>query len=92
MERRVVSTQPILLSIALLLVLASSSSSSEAADSKGSFQENFDLTCPDDHFTTSVDRQIWYLSLDKEAGKHKQHLTRRRKNVFLSTLLILIGM
>lgn len=69
MERRV-SPMPILLSIAALLLAAASSSLSEAADSKGSFEDNFDIMWSEDHFTTSEDGQIWHLSLDKETGTH----------------------
>lgn len=42
--------------------------SSEAAVSKGSFEDNFDIMWSENHFTTSKDGQIWYLSLDKETG------------------------
>ncbi|KAM2985795.1 hypothetical protein FF2_006150 [Malus domestica] len=41
--------------------------SSKAAP-KSSFKDNFDIMWSDDHFTTSEDKQIWYLSLDKNTG------------------------
>lgn len=33
------------------------------------FGENFDIMWSENHFKTSPDGQIWYLSLDKETGK-----------------------
>lgn len=66
MERRV-SPMPTLLFIAALMA-ASYFIISEAADSKGSFQDNFDIMWSQEHFSTSPDGQIWYLSLDKETG------------------------
>ncbi|KAK6123999.1 hypothetical protein DH2020_042261 [Rehmannia glutinosa] len=41
---------------------------SEAAESKGSFDDNFSKSCPETNFKTSEDGQIWYLSLDEQAG------------------------
>lgn len=38
------------------------------AAGKGSFDDNFSKSCPETHFKTSEDGQIWYLSLDKQAG------------------------
>jgi xyloglucan:xyloglucosyl transferase len=42
--------------------------SAEAAMSKGSFEDNFSIMWSEDHFTTSTDGQIWYLSLDNDTG------------------------
>ncbi|KAF3451675.1 hypothetical protein FNV43_RR07771 [Rhamnella rubrinervis] len=89
MERRV-SPMPILVSIAALLLAAASSSLSEAADSKGSFEDNFDIMWSEDHFTTSEDGQIWHLSLDKETGCGFQTKQRFRFGWF-SMKLKLVG-
>ncbi|KAL7130232.1 hypothetical protein ABFS83_13G120600 [Erythranthe nasuta] len=41
---------------------------SKAGELKGTFDDNFSKSCPETHFKTSEDGQIWYLSLDKQAG------------------------
>lgn len=69
MEMERVSPMRILVFIAALLAAASSSSSS-ADDSKATFADMFEMACPDDHFKTSEDGQIWHLSLDKDAGTY----------------------
>ncbi|KAL8130147.1 hypothetical protein V2J09_019302 [Rumex salicifolius] len=44
--------------------------SSEAASlTKGNFDDNFSIMWSKNHFKTSEDGQIWYLSLDKDTGK-----------------------
>ncbi|KAJ6367533.1 hypothetical protein OIU78_000153 [Salix suchowensis] len=56
---------------ALLLIaalMAASYTSSEAAQPKASFEDNFSIMWSEDHFKTSEDGQIWYLSLDKDTG------------------------
>lgn len=68
MEMKRISPIRFLVFIAAILV-ASSSSSSSADDTKATFADMFEMSCPDDHFKTSDDGQIWHLSLDKEAGK-----------------------
>lgn len=50
------------------LLFAASCHSYEAAVSKGSFEDNFSIMWSEDHFTTSKDGQIWYLSLDNDTG------------------------
>lgn len=62
-----VSSMAILLFIAALLA-ASYSSSEAAAAPKASFEDNFSIMWSEDHFKTSEDGQIWYLSLDKDTG------------------------
>lgn len=57
----------VLVFIAAVLA-ASFSSFSSADDSKATFADMFEMSCPDDHFKTSEDGQIWHLSLDKDAG------------------------
>ena len=52
------------------LIGASWTTAAEAAVSKGSFEDNFSIMWSEDHFKTSEDGQIWYLSLDKETGTH----------------------
>ena len=52
----------------LAAIVAAYFYSSEAAVSKGSFEDNFSIMWSEDHFTTSKDGQIWYLSLDKDTG------------------------
>lgn len=42
--------------------------SSTQGEIQGSFDDNFSKSCPETHFKTSEDGQIWYLSLDKRAG------------------------
>ncbi|XP_051128607.1 probable xyloglucan endotransglucosylase/hydrolase protein 8 [Andrographis paniculata] len=39
-----------------------------AAESAGLFDDSFSKSCPETHFKTSEDGQIWHLSLDKKAG------------------------
>jgi hypothetical protein len=63
------SAMPTLLFIAALM--AASGLVSEAADSKASFTDNFNIMWSENHFTTSEDGQTWYLALDKETGKNK---------------------
>lgn len=69
MKRRV-SAMPTLLFIAALM--AASGFVSEAADSTGSFKDNFNIMWSENHFTTSGDGQTWYLALDKETGNQIQ--------------------
>jgi len=61
------SSMPMILFITAI-VAAAYFHSSEAAVSKGSFEDNFSIMWSEDHFTTSKDGQIWYLSLDKDTG------------------------
>jgi xyloglucan:xyloglucosyl transferase len=68
MDRRV-SPMSTLLFIAALMAASYYITISEAAASKGSFDDNFNIMWSQDHFTTSPDGQIWYLSLDKDTGK-----------------------
>ncbi|EXB53913.1 hypothetical protein L484_004179 [Morus notabilis] len=71
MESKMVSPlKPTILLFTASLVAAAYLTSSEAADSKPSFEDNFDIMWSEDHFTTSEDGQIWHLSLDKETGTH----------------------
>lgn len=63
------SSSPSLVMILLIALLMAMAASSQAAISKGSFEENFSIMWSKEHFTTSKDGQIWYLSLDKETGK-----------------------
>ena len=65
MEARA-SSLPVILLLAVLM--AAASHSYEAAVSKGSFEDNFSIMWSEDHFSTSKDGQIWYLSLDKDTG------------------------
>ncbi|XP_023519030.1 probable xyloglucan endotransglucosylase/hydrolase protein 8 [Cucurbita pepo subsp. pepo] len=89
MEMNRVSPIRILVFIAALLA-ASSSSSSSADDSEGTFADMFEMSCPDDHFKTSEDGQIWHLSLDKDAGCGFQTKERYRFGWF-SMKLKLVG-
>ncbi|XP_073126054.1 probable xyloglucan endotransglucosylase/hydrolase protein 8 [Henckelia pumila] len=66
MEKRAHLSLPLLVFTANVLALLGPFS--EAAVSKGSFDDNFSKTCPATNFKTSADGQIWYLSLDKQAG------------------------
>lgn len=50
---------------ALLLLLGLAFS--EAAKNS-SFYDNFKILWAEDHFKTSPDGQVWYLTLDKETG------------------------
>ena len=58
-----------LLYIAALMAIISCISY-EAAVSKGYFEDNFSIMWSENHFKTSEDGQIWYLSLDKETCMH----------------------
>ena len=42
----------------------------EVVVSERSFENNFNIMWSENHFKTSEDGQIWYLSLDKETGMH----------------------
>ncbi|KAF3320848.1 putative xyloglucan endotransglucosylase/hydrolase protein 8 [Carex littledalei] len=80
----------------LLLVSASvltcTCISNAASDNAGgfSFKDSFDLTGAEDHFRTSPDGQVWYLSLDKKAGCGFQTRDRYRFGWF-SMKLRLVG-
>ncbi|XP_047176722.1 probable xyloglucan endotransglucosylase/hydrolase protein 8 [Vigna umbellata] len=65
--------------------------SSEAAVSKGSFEDNFSIMWSEDHFTTSKDGQIWYLSLDKDTGCGFQTKQRYRFGWFSMKLKLVAG-
>ncbi|CAL0314573.1 unnamed protein product [Lupinus luteus] len=80
------------LNVILLLLAASSFHSYEAAaaESKGSFDDNFSIMWSQDHFTTSKDGQIWYLSLDNDTGCGFQTKQRYRFGWF-SMKLKLVG-
>ena len=54
--------------IFIAALMAASYTSSEAAQPKASFEDNFSIMWSEDHFKTSADGQIWYLSLDKDTG------------------------
>jgi hypothetical protein len=89
MERRV-STMAALLYTAAFM--AASCVSSEAAQPKASFEDNFSIMWSEDHFKTSEDGQIWYLSLDKETGTHiSMHLynpqSEQTKEFFIRSLI-----
>lgn len=72
MKTRASSPMPnIILYIAVFMAAACCSSSVAAAPST-SFEDNFDIMWSEDHFKTSADGQIWYLSLDKDTGKKIQ--------------------
>ncbi|KAK2977276.1 hypothetical protein RJ640_005538 [Escallonia rubra] len=88
MERRA-SSMEILLFTATL-VAAASCSSSQAAGSKSSFDDNFSIMWSEDHFKTSEDGQIWYLSLDNDTGCGFQTKQRYRFGWF-SMKLKLVG-
>ncbi|XP_028787522.1 probable xyloglucan endotransglucosylase/hydrolase protein 8 [Neltuma alba] len=82
------SSMVVLLTLALM---AASSFSSEAANkSKAFFNDNFDIMWSKDHFTTSEDGQIWYLSLDKDTGCGFQTKQRYRFGWF-SLKMKLVG-
>ncbi|OAY24691.1 probable xyloglucan endotransglucosylase/hydrolase protein 8 [Manihot esculenta] len=71
-------------------LFAASCVPSEAAISKGSFEDNFSIMWSEEHFKTSEDGQIWYLSLDKETGCGFQTKQRYRFGWF-SMKLKLVG-
>ncbi|KAK6917332.1 Xyloglucan endo-transglycosylase, C-terminal [Dillenia turbinata] len=87
MEKRV-SQMNIFLCVATLMVAFSIDS--VAADSKASFEENFNIMWAEDHFSTSEDGQIWYLSLDKKTGCGFQTKDRYRFGWF-SMKIKLVG-
>lgn len=71
-------------------LMAASYTSSEAAQPKASFEDNFSIMWSEDHFKTSADGQIWYLSLDKDTGCGFQTKQRYRFGWF-SMKLKLVG-
>ncbi|XAR53768.1 Xyloglucan:xyloglucosyl transferase [Bertholletia excelsa] len=83
MERRVAS-------LLCLAALAGAFCFSEAAQPKSSFDDTFSIMWNQDHFKTSEDGQIWYLSLDKEKGCGFQTKQRFRFGWF-SMKLKLVG-
>ncbi|XP_019432955.1 PREDICTED: probable xyloglucan endotransglucosylase/hydrolase protein 8 [Lupinus angustifolius] len=62
----------------------------EAAVSKGSYDDSFTIMWSEDHFTTSKDGQIWYLSFDNDTGCGFQTKQRYRFGWF-SMKLKLVG-
>lgn len=64
MEKRVSA----LLFIPLLAVMARTRPGSAESESKASFKDQFNIMWSEEHFKTSEDGQVWYLSLDKETG------------------------
>ena len=54
-------------------ILLSEAAADEGQSSKSSFEDNFDIMWSEDHFKTSEDGQIWYLSLDNETGIYMQY-------------------
>ncbi|MED6192930.1 putative xyloglucan endotransglucosylase/hydrolase protein 8 [Stylosanthes scabra] len=75
------------LGVILLLVVVIA----EAAVSKGSFEDNFSIMWSENHFSTSKDGQIWYLSLDKETGCGFQTKQRYRFGWFSMKLKLVAG-
>ncbi|KAG4907733.1 hypothetical protein AAZX31_20G129800 [Glycine max] len=75
----------------LAAIVAAYFYSSEAAVSKGSFEDNFSIMWSEDHFTTSKDGQIWYLSLDKDTGCGFQTKQRYRFGWFSMKLKLVAG-
>ncbi|XXG71119.1 hypothetical protein AAC387_Pa07g0446 [Persea americana] len=66
----------------------------QAADSsEGSFSfgDNFDIMWAEDHFKTSEDGQVWYLSLDKNTGCGFQTKQRYRFGWFSMNLKLVGG-
>lgn len=61
---RTMETRVCLLAVFLLVFFPSI----RAAGSNTLFDDNFSKSCPETNFKTSEDGQIWYLSLDKQAG------------------------
>ncbi|GMH19365.1 hypothetical protein Nepgr_021206 [Nepenthes gracilis] len=59
--------------------------------SKANFADNFNIMWSEDHFKTSEDGQIWYLSLDKETGCGFQTKERYRFGWFSMKLKLLGG-
>lgn len=54
--------------IAAFMVAACCCSYASAAPST-SFEDNFEIMWSEEHFKTSADGEIWYLSLDNNTGK-----------------------
>ncbi|CAN1319019.1 Probable xyloglucan endotransglucosylase/hydrolase protein 8 [Linum perenne] len=68
MERR--SFPPAAAAAAAILFIAAvmAATTEGAAQSKGAFEDNFSIMWSEEHFKTSEDGQIWYLSMDKDTG------------------------
>ncbi|KAK9089643.1 hypothetical protein Scep_028725 [Stephania cephalantha] len=91
METKIVSSVAIVLFITSLMASPhSSQSASPNGSSAFSFADNFDIMWSEEHFKTSPDGQIWYLSLDKETGCGFQTKQRYRFGWF-SMKLKLVG-
>lgn len=64
MEKRVSA----LFFISLLTVMSQTGPTSAESGSKANFVDQFNIMWSEEHFKTSEDGQVWYLSLDKETG------------------------
>ncbi|XP_042495267.1 probable xyloglucan endotransglucosylase/hydrolase protein 8 [Macadamia integrifolia] len=61
------------------------------ADGSSLFLDNFDIMWSEDHFKTSVDGKVWYLSLDKDTGCGFQTKQRYRFGWFSMKLKLVAG-
>ncbi|KAK7308150.1 hypothetical protein VNO77_41747 [Canavalia gladiata] len=77
--------------LVILLLLPASCYSYEATISKGSFDDYFTIMWSQDHFTTSKDGHIWYLSLDNHTGCGFQTKQRYRFGWFSMKLKLVEG-
>ncbi|XP_014491871.1 probable xyloglucan endotransglucosylase/hydrolase protein 8 [Vigna radiata var. radiata] len=91
MDSRSCSSVFVIFFLAAMAVAHFHSSEAEAAVSKGSFEDNFSIMWSEDHFTTSKDGQIWYLSLDKDTGCGFQTKQRYRFGWFSMKLKLVAG-
>ena len=91
MDARASSSSMSMILFITAIVAAAYFHSSEAAVSKGSFEDNFSIMWSEDHFTTSKDGQIWYLSLDKDTGCGFQTKQRYRFGWFSMKLKLVAG-
>lgn len=60
----------LLLSASVFTCISNAATGNASPSGAFSFQDSFDLTGAEDHFRTSPDGQVWYLSLDKKAGAY----------------------
>lgn len=65
----------VLFFISLLGCLMPCFQAADSSEGSFSFSDNFDIMWAEDHFKTSEDGQVWYLTLDKKTGeKSKQNV------------------
>ncbi|KAJ4980775.1 hypothetical protein NE237_031612 [Protea cynaroides] len=85
-----VRVSPMVLLLAMVTLMACCPTL-EADGSSSLFADNFDIMWSEDHFKTSEDGKVWYLSLDKETGCGFQTKQKFRFGWFSMKLKLVAG-